>query len=199
MAGPSECVAGVVDQDGVQCVLAGASCESGGGRGARLRGSGAPQPSRPADRVSSCSLGLLVPGISVPALVGRLTARWVGWFGLAVAVLCELASLSAATGALTPLLPIGRFATMAWLLAVAVTLPAQPSPARRGGDDGYLSRSGRAGRHGYRRIPWHRRRRRRPTRRTRGVSRRRRSRRSGDRSGRGRHPGRRRPGGPRAR
>jgi hypothetical protein len=69
--------------------------------------------------------GLLVAGISVPALVGRLTPRWIGWVGLALAVVCELASLTAATGALTPLLPIGRFATMAWLIAVAVTLPAE--------------------------------------------------------------------------
>jgi len=48
-------------------------------------------------------------------------------------VVCELASLSAANGAVTPLLPIGRFATMGWLLALAVTLPAQPtqpSPAQ---------------------------------------------------------------------
>ena len=75
--------------------------------------------------------GLLVAGISVPALVGRLTARWVGWFGLALAVVCELASLAAATAALTPLLPIGRFATMVWLLAVAVTLPARPDAKQR--------------------------------------------------------------------
>lgn len=75
--------------------------------------------------------GLLVAGISVPALVGHLTPRWVGWFGLAVAAACELASLSAATDALTLLLPIGRFATMGWLLALAVTLPAQPRRRQR--------------------------------------------------------------------
>ena len=75
--------------------------------------------------------GLLVAGISVPALVGRLTPRWIGWVGLALAVLCELASLSAATSALTLLLPIGRFATMAWLLAVAVTLPTRPNAKER--------------------------------------------------------------------
>jgi hypothetical protein len=71
--------------------------------------------------------GLLAAGISVPALVGRLTPRWVGWLGLTVAGVCELASLAAATDALTPLLPIGRFATMIWLLAIAVTLSARPS------------------------------------------------------------------------
>ncbi len=75
--------------------------------------------------------GLLVAGVSVPMLVGRLTARWLGWFGLAVAVVSELASLAAATDALTALLPIGRFTTIAWLLALAVTLPAEQSRARR--------------------------------------------------------------------
>ncbi len=71
--------------------------------------------------------GLLVAGISVPALVGRLTLRWIGWSGLVVAAVCELASLAAVTDALNPLLPIGRFATMAWLLALAVTQPIQRS------------------------------------------------------------------------
>lgn len=77
--------------------------------------------------------GLLVAGISVPALVGRLTPRWVGGFGLLRAGVCELAGLSAATSALNPLLPIGRFwfGAMVWLLAVAVTpvRPAQPAGA----------------------------------------------------------------------
>jgi len=71
--------------------------------------------------------GLLAAGISVPALIGRLTPRWVGWFGLVLAAVCELASLAAAADALNPLLPIGRFGTMGWLLAVAVTLSARPS------------------------------------------------------------------------
>lgn len=66
--------------------------------------------------------GLLVAGISIPLLVGRLAPRWIGWFGLVTAAVCEVASLTAATAALNPLLPLGRFATMAWLLAVAATL-----------------------------------------------------------------------------
>lgn len=66
--------------------------------------------------------GLLVAGIAIPLLVGHLAPPWIGWFGLATAAVCEVASLTAATAALNPLLPIGRFATMAWLLAVAATL-----------------------------------------------------------------------------
>lgn len=75
--------------------------------------------------------GLLVAGISVPALVGRLVPRWIGWFGLALAVVCEVASLAAATDVLVPLLPIGRFATMAWLIAIAVALPNRRGVTRR--------------------------------------------------------------------
>lgn len=69
--------------------------------------------------------GLLLAGISVPVLVGRFAPRWVGWFGVIIAVVCELATLTALTGALDPLLPIGRFGGLVWLLAVAVTLPAR--------------------------------------------------------------------------
>lgn len=78
--------------------------------------------------------GLLVAGVSIPALVGRLTPRWVGWFGLVTAAVCELASLSAATATLNPLLPIGRFSTMAWLLATAITLSPATTAARSGVD-----------------------------------------------------------------
>ncbi|WP_158074032.1 hypothetical protein, partial [Micromonospora sp. CB01531] len=49
--------------------------------------------------------GLLLAGISVPALAGQLVPRWVGWFGLVIAGVCELAALTAAIPALDPLLP----------------------------------------------------------------------------------------------
>jgi hypothetical protein len=69
--------------------------------------------------------GLLMAGISVPVLVGRLAPRWVGWLGLALAVACELATLTAVTPALDLLLPIGRFGGMVWLLGIAATLPTR--------------------------------------------------------------------------
>ncbi len=75
--------------------------------------------------------GLLLAGISVPALVGRLVPRWIGWFGLVVAASCALASLAAATDALDLLLPVGRFGTMIWMVLVALTLTAEArDPAR---------------------------------------------------------------------
>lgn len=66
--------------------------------------------------------GLLVAGISIPALLGRLMPAWIGWFGLGIALVCEAAILAAATDALDPLLPVGRFGTMIWMLATAITL-----------------------------------------------------------------------------
>lgn len=65
--------------------------------------------------------GLLLAGTSVPALLGRLLPRWVAWFGLGLAVVCEVASLAAATDDLDVLLPVGRFGTLVWFVAVALT------------------------------------------------------------------------------
>lgn len=75
--------------------------------------------------------GLLVAGVSVPALIGRLVPRWVGWFGLVLAAVCALASLAAATDVFNPLLPVGRFGTMVWLVATAVTLSGQSRSENR--------------------------------------------------------------------
>ncbi|MFU8874442.1 DUF4386 domain-containing protein [Micromonospora sp. SL4-19] len=75
--------------------------------------------------------GLLLAGISLPALAGRMVPRWVGWFGLAIAAVCELAALTAAIPALDPLLPVGRFGGLVWVLATALTL-ARPRAAGRG-------------------------------------------------------------------
>jgi hypothetical protein len=50
--------------------------------------------------------------------------RWLGWGGVGLAVLCELASFTAAFDGLDPLLPVGRFGGVVWLLAIGVLLPA---------------------------------------------------------------------------
>ncbi len=66
--------------------------------------------------------GLLLAGISVPGIVLSLLPRWVGWSGLLLAAVCVLATLTALTDALMVVLPIGRFGTVLWMLAVSVTL-----------------------------------------------------------------------------
>jgi hypothetical protein len=80
-------------------------------------------------------LGLLVAGIAVPATILGLLPRPLAVAGLVLAALCELCSLTLATSALYPLLPVGRFAALAWLIAAGFALPRRrrsiPRPAAR--------------------------------------------------------------------
>lgn len=68
-------------------------------------------------------LGLLVAGIAVPALILRFTARPLAWTGLVIAAASLLATFTLLTPALDATLPVGRFAGLAWLVAVSVALP----------------------------------------------------------------------------
>lgn len=68
--------------------------------------------------------GLLLLGVSIPGLLGRVLPRVVGWAGIAIAAVCELAALAVAFDGADFLLPIGRFGGLVWMVAVALTLPA---------------------------------------------------------------------------
>jgi hypothetical protein len=76
--------------------------------------------------------GLLLAGVSISGLMGGVLHRGVAWGGIAVAVVCEVASASAAFPGLDVLLPIGRFGGLLWMLAVGVTLPATRRELRAG-------------------------------------------------------------------
>jgi hypothetical protein len=67
--------------------------------------------------------GLLIAGIAVPALILRLTPRWLAWSGLVLAGLAELSFLAMVVPSLSVLLPICRFLGLAWILAVGFLLP----------------------------------------------------------------------------
>jgi hypothetical protein len=67
--------------------------------------------------------GLLIAGVAIPGMMNGLMPRWLGWAGLVVAALAEIATLSLLTSALDPLLPIGRFGGLIWLLVASVLLP----------------------------------------------------------------------------
>ena len=54
-------------------------------------------------------LGLLVLGLAVPALIGRLVPRWLAVAGLVIGVLALLSTFALATDLLYPLIPVGRF------------------------------------------------------------------------------------------
>jgi hypothetical protein len=77
---------------------------------------------------------LLVAGVAVPALLLRLTPRWLAWAGLVIAAAGVLATLTLLTSALDATLPIGRFGGLIWIVAVSVLLPASRRrlPARAG-------------------------------------------------------------------
>ncbi|TAM66289.1 MAG: hypothetical protein EPN48_17845 [Microbacteriaceae bacterium] len=68
-------------------------------------------------------LGLLIAGIAVPSLILRLTPSWLAWTGLILAGLSELSFVSLLLPGLAILLPIGRFAGLAWLVVVGFMLP----------------------------------------------------------------------------
>ena len=68
-------------------------------------------------------LGLLLAGIAVTTLITRLLPRGLAWAGLVIAVIGELSHFSLLWESMTPLIPVGRFAGLAWLIAAGVLLP----------------------------------------------------------------------------
>jgi hypothetical protein len=74
-------------------------------------------------------LGLLLAGISVPALIVRLLPRPVAWAGLIIAAIAELSTLSLVFPALAILLPIARFPALIWLVVAGALLPTRRQKA----------------------------------------------------------------------
>src|SRR5699024_7178665 len=68
-------------------------------------------------------LGLLIAGIAVPSLIRRLLPPPVAWAGLAVAAVCELSILAMGSEPRQPLIPIGRFPGLAWIVAAGFLIP----------------------------------------------------------------------------
>jgi hypothetical protein len=67
--------------------------------------------------------GLLVAGVSVSGALARKLPRWVMWFGLVIAAVAELSSLTILTPVAAYLLPVARFPGLIWLIVVGATLP----------------------------------------------------------------------------
>lgn len=76
-------------------------------------------------------LGLLIAGVAVPGLLVRLLPRPLAWAGLVIAVVCEVSTLAILVDGATYLLPVGRFAGMAWLIWAGFALPATRTNAGR--------------------------------------------------------------------
>lgn len=72
----------------------------------------------------SVPLGLLLAGVSVPALLYRLVPRWIAALGLALAVCGGLSWLSLEIPRALFLIPLTRFPGFVWMIAVGFALPA---------------------------------------------------------------------------
>jgi hypothetical protein len=76
-------------------------------------------------------MGLLVLGLAVPAVVLKFLPAWLAWAGMVIGVLALLSTFGILTSALYPLIPVGRFGGVLFLLAVAILLPRNVRDARR--------------------------------------------------------------------
>lgn len=70
-------------------------------------------------------LGLLVAGVSVPALIVGLLPRSLAWAGLVIAAVAELSTLALVSPWFAILLPIARFPALIWLVVAGALLPAR--------------------------------------------------------------------------
>ncbi|AYG03597.1 hypothetical protein D7I44_08660 [Gryllotalpicola protaetiae] len=77
-------------------------------------------------------LGLLLAGIAVPSVIVGLVPRWLAWAGLALAAVCEVATLTLLWDGFTVLLPVGRFLGLVWLVVVGFALPRDRREVPRG-------------------------------------------------------------------
>lgn len=74
--------------------------------------------------------GLLVAGVSVSAGIAGLLPKGLTWFGLVVAGIAELSTLSLVMYPATFLIPIARWLGMAWMISVSAVLPRSRSSSR---------------------------------------------------------------------
>jgi hypothetical protein len=71
----------------------------------------------------SAGFGLLIAGVSVTSYFAHFLPRWIVWFGLVIAALGELATLSLITISMTPAIPVTRVGGIIWLIAVGALMP----------------------------------------------------------------------------
>ena len=72
-------------------------------------------------------LGLLLAGGSITGGLARLIPRWLMWFGIVLALVAELSTLTLILEPAIVLLPLARFPAFIWILCIAALLPSQRS------------------------------------------------------------------------
>jgi hypothetical protein len=78
----------------------------------------------------SIPMGLLLAGISVPALILKLLPKWLAWFGLFLAACGELSWLNLVLPQALFLIPLVRFPSFVWLIATGFLLPKRIAARR---------------------------------------------------------------------
>jgi len=68
--------------------------------------------------------GLFVAGVSLAAGIAGWLPRWLMWFGLVIAAIAELSTLTLLTSRAAYLLPAARFPMFVWMIGVGALLPA---------------------------------------------------------------------------
>lgn len=71
----------------------------------------------------SVPMGLLIAGLSIPAAIMKLLPKWLIVFGVALAVIGELSSLSLVIPGALFLIPLTRFPSFIWLILAGFMLP----------------------------------------------------------------------------
>jgi hypothetical protein len=70
-------------------------------------------------------LGLLLAGVSITGGLTRLLPRWLMWFGVVLAIVAELSTLTLISERAAVFLPLARFPAFIWILCVAFALPSR--------------------------------------------------------------------------
>ena len=78
----------------------------------------------------SVPMGLLMLGISIPALIMKLLPRWICVFGIALGVCGELSWFAFLFHQAVPLIPLTRFPGMIFLIAAGFALPRSTTVQR---------------------------------------------------------------------
>jgi hypothetical protein len=73
----------------------------------------------------SVPMGLLIAGISIPALMMKLVPKWLIVFGLILAVIGELSFFSLVIPSALFLIPLTRFPSFLWLIFAGFKLPSR--------------------------------------------------------------------------
>jgi hypothetical protein len=85
------------------------------------------------------ALGLLVFGIAITTRYLHRVPEWLPVVGMVIAVISILSTVTLLVPALAPLIPLGRFTALAWIIAMAALIPR--NRAGRGATAGRASRT----------------------------------------------------------